>query len=209
MGFKITRFQSCLMSLGALKLFLEDSLKSFKAIPRHDTRFVLGNYILINVHSFNQEWKRFESFAKNDDSIRQSCRIAKPAVDRIRYWKGLSQLRSKVLAHEMYDKDDQSLVDYRQFFGDKKAPVEPWEQALLGECAVNAISIALTRHRELNAQAQNIVSADVTHKFEVAGVSTKELFDIEADLILGKILHEVPEMRAGLNTGRDIDFQQN
>ena len=207
MGFNITRFQSCLMSLGALKLFLEDSLKSFKAISRGDTRFVLGNYILINVHSFNQEWKRFESFAKNDGSIKQSCRIAKPAVDRIRYWKGLSQLRSKVLAHEMYDKDDQSLVDFKKYFGDKKAPVEPWEQALLGECAVYAIGVALTRHSKLNAEAQAVVQACEAHQLVAAGISTVEMFNTEANLILEKILNEAPEMREGLNTGRDIDLK--
>lgn len=207
MGFNISRIQSSLMSLGALKFFLEDSLKSFKAIPREDTRLVLGNYILINVHSFNQEWKRFESFAKNDESVKESCVIAKPAVDRIRYWKGLSQLRSKVLAHEMYDKDDQSLVNYKRFFGDKKAPIEIWEQALLGECAVYAIGVALTRHSQLNIEAQAVVNACEAHQLEAAGVSTEDMFNVEADLILSQILDSAPELRKGLNTGREIDLK--
>ena len=209
MDFNITNLQSCLMSLGALKGFLEDSLRSFKAIQRADTRFVLGNYILINVHSFNQEWKRFESFAKEDDSVKRSCKIAKPATDRIRYWKGLSQLRSKVLAHEMYDKNDQNLVNFKRFFGDKKAPAEAWEQALLGECAVYAISVALSCHSTLHGEAQMIVEVSETHKLSVAGISTAKMFNIESDLILEQILIEAPELRIGLNTGRDIDLKSN
>lgn len=207
MGFNISRLQSSLLSLGALKLFLEDSLKSFKAIPREDTRFVLGNYILINVHSFNQEWKRFESFAKNDESVKESCVIAKPAIDRIRYWKGLSQLRSKVLAHEMYDKDDQSLVDYKKYFGDKKAPIEPWEQALLGECAVYAIGVALTRHSQLNIEAQAVANSCNAHQLKIAGISTVDMFNTDADTILSQILDKAPELREGLNTGRGIDLK--
>lgn len=190
MAFEITTFQSSLLSLAALKGFLEDALRPIKFVDRADCVASLSSFILINVHSFNQEWKRFESFARNDLEVRQTLKLAGPFVRRVRSWKGLSRLRSGFLAHEPFDKDDQSLVDVRGFFGDGKAPSELWEQILLGECAVYAIGIALTRHDVDRRGAVEIVYKDGPHHIELCGISTEAEFNEEIEKLRGELIAE-------------------
>lgn len=177
MVYEISTFQSSLLSLAALKLYLEDALRPIKAITRVDAVDSLAVLILINVHSFNQEWKRFESFAKTDLDVRETLRIASPMVRRIRSWKGIGKLRSGALAHEPFNNDDQSLVDIAEFFGEGKAPSEVWEQILLGECAVYAIAIALTRHDKERELAVEVVYKNGPHDLPKCGISTKGEFE--------------------------------
>lgn len=193
-AFDISIFQSSLLSLATIKGFLESSLCPIKSIDRVDLRDSLGNYIVINIHSFNEEWKRFESFAKNDPRVRETVRIASPMVKRIRYWKGLSKLRSKALAHELFSREDQTLVDIRPLFGEAKAPSQVWEQILLGECAVYAIAVALTRHNVERDKAVRVVYIDGPHMIEDCGISSKSEFDVIMKKFKDGMISSEPEL---------------
>lgn len=196
MPFELTRLQKSLMSLSALKGFLETALRPAKAIDRPDLRGSLMSYLLICVHSFDQEWKRFSGMGKDDVEIRRTLALASPLVKRIRRWKGLAKLRSKVLAHELYDKDSMELVDVREYFGEGKAPTEFWEAVLLAECAVWAISIAITRHEAEQVAAKRIIYADGPHKVTLCGVSSEEDFQAEMDGFKRDLLAASPELAA-------------
>lgn len=194
MSFDITILQSSLLSLAAIKRYLEDALRPIKSITRTDAVDSLAALILINVHSFNQEWKRFETFAKDDPGIRRTLKIAAPLVRRIRSWRGLGRLRSGALAHEPFNKNDQSLVDIASLFGPGKAPSELWEQILLGECAVYAIAIALTRHNHERELAVSIVYKDGPHLIKRAGIESKSDFEREIGTLRLELLQKDPSL---------------
>ncbi|MEP9320444.1 hypothetical protein ABKS89_25085 [Pseudomonas sp. LABIM340] len=194
MPFDLTRLQKCLMSLSALKRFLEDALRPAKSIPRQDLRESLASYLLICVHSFDQEWKRLSGMGKDDAEIRRTLELASPLVKRIRRWKGLAKLRSRVLAHEPYDKDSMELVDLREYFGEGKAPTEFWEAVLLAECAVWAIAIAITRHEAEQEAAKRIIYADGPHRIPPCGVSSEEDLQAEMDAFKRDLLSDSPDL---------------
>jgi hypothetical protein len=182
MSFDLTPLQTSLLSLAAVKLYLSDALRPAKALSRQDLRNSLSSYIMISVHSFNQEWKRFEGLGKEDMEIRETLRIASPLVRRIRSWKGIGRLRSSALAHEPFDFQSGKLIEVRELFGPGKAPSEFWEQILLAECAVWAISVALERHDAEREKAVMHVYADGPHDIVRCGISSSEAFDEQMDL---------------------------
>lgn len=194
MAFDITVFQSSLLSLAAIKRYLEDALRPIKSIRRVDAVDSLAALILINVHSFNQEWKRFESFAKDNPDVRKTLKTAAPLVRRIRSWRGIGRLRSGALAHEPFSKEDQSLVDIAALFGPGKAPTELWEQIILGECAVYAIAIALTRHDLDRKSAVSKVYKDGPHILQRAGIESEAEFERDIGILRHSILQEDPSL---------------
>lgn len=188
MTFNLTPLQTSLLSLAAVKTYLSDALRPAKAVTRQDLRDSLASYLMISVHSFNQEWKRFEGLGRNDLVVRETLRIASPLVRRIRSWKRISKLRSSALAHEPYDALNGKLVDMRELFGPGKAPSEFWEQMLLAECAVWAISVALQRHDHERRLAVAQVYSEGPHEIERCGIASADEFDDHMDAFREQIV---------------------
>lgn len=188
MTLNLTPLQTSLLSLAAVKTYLSDALRPAKAVTRQDLRDSLASYLMISVHSFNQEWKRFEGLGKDDLVVRETLRIASPLVRKIRSWKGVSRLRSSALAHEPFDAQNGKLVDMRELFGPGKAPSEFWEQMLLAECAVWAISVALQRHDHERRQAVAQVYSDGPHEIVRCGIASADEFDEQMEVFREQIV---------------------
>lgn len=188
MTLNLTPLQTSLLSLAAVKTYLSDALRPAKAVTRQDLRDSLASYLMISVHSFNQEWKRFEGLGKNDLVVRETLRIASPLVRKIRSWKGVSRLRSSALAHEPFDAQNGKLVDMRDLFGPGKAPSEFWEQMLLAECAVWAISVALQRHDHDRQLAVAQVYSEGPHNIVRCGISSADEFDEQMEVFREQIV---------------------
>lgn len=184
----LTPLQTSLLSLAAVKTCLSDALRPAKAVTRQDLRDSLASYLMISVHSFNQEWKRFEGLGKDDLVVRDTLRIASPLVRKIRSWKGVSRLRSSALAHEPFDAQNGKLVDMRELFGPGKAPSEFWEQMLLAECAVWAISVALQRHDHERQLAVAQVYSEGPHEIVRCGITSADEFDCHMEAFREQII---------------------
>ena len=74
-----------------------------KNIRNEDLKFTVCDHIQILLSSFLNEWKTFEGLGQ-DQKIRNTLKITSPALYRLRIWKGLTKVRSKLLAHGHRDK---------------------------------------------------------------------------------------------------------
>src|SRR6266568_4703986 len=104
---RFTPFEGSLLILRGLQTQLESALQALHAkelMANGDLQWTVCNHIQILLCSFLEEWKIFESFAEDDERIRDTLKIAAPALDRIRAWKGLERVRNTLLAHNLRDK---------------------------------------------------------------------------------------------------------
>ena len=151
---KISNLQKSLLILVGIKNQLEPSLRTLvpkERIKDEDLKFTICNHIQILICNFLEEWKILESQGK-DESIRTTLQIASPAVERIRQWKGLRKVRSRLLAHGHREYNGRVAWAWN-VFAKYKAPTAYAETILLGNCAIKAIKIALQRHRSIYKKA--------------------------------------------------------
>src|SRR5690242_3471355 len=80
------------------------ALRGKEQVANGDLEWTVCNHIQILLCSFLDEWKIFESFAEDNEWIRDTLKIAVPALDRIRAWTGLERVRNTLLAHNLRDK---------------------------------------------------------------------------------------------------------
>jgi hypothetical protein len=143
-----------LSELGASLLALRSRLHfidpALRALQRHasdaDVRSALCDFILIQVHAFQEEWRVFEALGEHDPNVRSTCDKVKPALERISKWRGLSYVRNAFLAHTRDRRNPPLLVPGSSIFND--VPTNDAEQILLGECAVLAVAVSLALHFE-------------------------------------------------------------
>lgn len=151
-GAQLTRLQESLLALSGIKNQLEPALR---AIKRHrqddDVKAAIASQLVILTVSFLEEWKNLERLGK-DERIRQTLRVTKPAVDRVRKWADLSRYRSSMLAHGFRGTDGR-LFNPTALAASGRAPFTFAEQMLLAECAVLAIATAYVRHAQEHQMA--------------------------------------------------------
>lgn len=168
-----------MLALSGLKNQLDPCLRTFKRyIYDQESKTCLSNYLLILVASFLQEWQQLERLG-SDAEIRRTLIAAAPATRRIRAWRGISRIRSSMLAHGFRDKDGR-LVNTTALFGPGQVPTTFAGQLLLGELAVYAIATALSHHRAVCTNALGIISALwPDEEPEACGISTMAEFEQE------------------------------
>lgn len=176
-----------LLALSSRKAFLEPALCSVKRhIGEDDTKWVICNFILMQVSVFLEEWKLFAAHAKQDASVKATCQIADPALKRIRSWSGLKHFRNSVLAHTRAKPDNTLPTGDRRI--EAFTPSNYAEQALLGECAVYAIATALIRHECVRSQA--LAAHGTGFNLSGGGIDTvgqykQALLDIRQEICMG------------------------
>src|SRR5437588_12808441 len=129
-----------------------------------DLQWTVCNHIQILLCSFLDEWKIFESFAEDDERIRDTLKIAVPALDHIRAWTGLERVRNTLLAHNQRDKKGNP-VNTWDVFNSNKTPTAYAETVLLARLAVLAIRRTHKQHySEFHLAAQRLTQYHVAIK---------------------------------------------
>jgi len=153
--------------LRGLQTQLESALQALHAkelIANGDLQWTVCNHIQILLCSFLEEWKIFESFAEDDERIRDTLKIAAPALDRIRAWTGLERVRNTLLAHNLRDKKGNPASTW-DVFNSNKIPTAYAEIVLLARLAVLAMKRTRERHHsEFHLAAQRLTQYHVTIK---------------------------------------------
>jgi hypothetical protein len=200
---QLTKLQETLLVLGALKNQLQPALKVIKRyMADDDLKFTATNHLMILVSSFLDEWKRLEGLGFDPD-VRKTLDTAKPAVNRIRQWRGISRLRSSMLAHGFRQKDG-SLTQIAELLQPGRAPVRYAEQVLLAECAVYAISTAICQHRKAHREAVAFMyQARSGQVSDGGGVDTMGEFHQEVARIRVAITASDPSLEACFNGSQE------
>jgi len=192
---EFTPLQESLLQLAALKSQLESALRTMVPEDRvkdEDLKFTVCNHIQILLCSFLEEWKIFESLGR-DKRIRDTLKIASPALDRIRRWRGLRKVRSTLLAHGLRDRKGAPAWPW-VVFKKYEAPTAYAETILLGNCALLAIEVALARHLAEYKEA-TCKLLQMNRDIEDKGIRTVGEIKIELDKIkvemlrIARVLH--------------------
>lgn len=173
----LTKFQESLRVLSGMKTIFENDLKVMKRYIRdEDLKWSLNNKMLIDICSFMDEWQRFNQYAEQDQSIRDTMKVTAPAIRRIKKWKGIKGFRNTVLAHGLRDdKDSGKPTCLGKRYFDANVPTTYAEVMLLSEFCVYAISAFICRHQDDHFIA---ISEQVSVPDNVIrGIRTQQDFD--------------------------------
>src|SRR5205809_2216244 len=155
---RFSPFEESLLILRGLETQLESALHALQGkalVANGDLEWTVCNHIQILLCSFLDEWKIFESSGK-DERIRDTLKIAAPALDRIRAWTGLERVRSTLLVHNQRDKEGNPVSTW-DVFNSNKSPTAYAEILLLARLAVLAIRRTRERHySEFHLAAQRL-----------------------------------------------------
>jgi hypothetical protein len=135
-----------------------------------------NNKMLIDISSFLDEWKRFNTYAKDDERVKETMRITAPAIKRLKRWEGIKGMRNTMLAHGHRDDGNDgklTCLDARYF--DADVPTTYAEVMLLSEYCVFVISAFLCRHKEDHEIA--LKNVPKREKDVVRGIQTQGEFD--------------------------------
>ncbi|HHQ4578224.1 hypothetical protein ACET8J_04230 [Aeromonas veronii] len=173
----LSKFQESLLVISAMKNIMENDLRVFKRyINDDDLKYALNNKMLIDICSFLDEWKRFNTYAKESVRIRETMKITAPAIKRLKSWTGIAGMRNTMLAHgyrDANDNDKPTCLKKRYF--EAEVPTTYAEVMLLSEFCVYVISAFICRHNEEHKAALETIP-----KFEVTakkGIETQVEFD--------------------------------
>ncbi len=183
----LTPFQESLLILAALSNRIEKALKAMipeDRIEDDNLKFTITNHIHIILCSFLEEWRKLEALG-SDDKIQATLRIVSPALNRIRQWRGLSKVRSILLAHGHRDENKDAVLPW-QVFKKYNAPTTYAETILLGNCSILAVKVLLTQHKSDYQEAVHQISR-LEQDIEDKGIRT--VGEIKAEL--GKIKDEM------------------
>lgn len=184
---QLTKFQESLLVLSGLKTVMENDLKVIKRyIHDEELKWSLNNKMLIDICSFIEEWKRFNTYAKDEQSIRDTMKITAPAIKRLKSWTGIQGLRNTVLAHGFRDDNDQgklTCIDKRFF--DADVPTTYAEVMLLSEYCVYVISAFICRHRDDHQLAISKLpfrKVNVTRGIETLEDFNKDILELQCHM---------------------------
>ncbi|WPK53864.1 hypothetical protein [Vibrio fluvialis] len=197
----LTKFQESLLVLSGLKTVMQNDLKVIKRYMRdEDVKWSLNNKMLIDICSFMDEWKRFNNYAKDDQSIRETMKITAPAIKRLKSWTGIQGFRNTVLAHGFRDDNDQgkpTCLDKRYF--DANVPTTYAEVMLLSEYCVYVISAFICRHKEDHQLAiSNQPSKDTC---VTRGIETLEEFNKDVEELQRHMFELDPTLKEQFGIG--------
>jgi|GEM_PF-5808150 hypothetical protein len=182
----MTEFQESIVALTAIRNSIERAMLCLYSVEgvhlsgRQERLndpflvFTLQNYIQILLCSFLEEWQRFSSFAKKDDTVKETARIVLPAIDRFKKWPGLYKIRSSMLAHSPRDKG-RSIMFPWVAFGKLRCPTTLEETILLAMCALKSIDYTKERYKVEQTEAEKEIFK-MDRAINIQGISnTKEL----------------------------------
>ena len=176
----LTPLQESILILLGIKNQIEVALKSIQPKERvkdEGLKFTVCNHIQILVCSFLEEWRKLEGLG-TDSEIQKTLKVASPAIDRIKKWKGLAKVRSVLLAHPQRDSDG-TFVPPWQAFASYSAPTTYAETIVLGNCARKALSVVLKRHAKEYKLAFAIVESQAE---DIADKGIQTVGEIRSDL---------------------------
>ena len=199
-----TPFQGVLLCLSAIKATLEPCLRTTKRY-RHDEslQYDLLNYLMIQVQSFMDEWRKLGPLRNDVPGLLTVLEVASPAVRRIKKWKGIYNVRSRLLAHSPRDKDGR-LTEVEHLLAAGTFPTMYAEQMLVAECAVYAISTMLASYDAERAEAQRMYYSRPLPKIEGHGISTLQEFEDDIRAIRLAILAKAPQLEASFGEFRPL-----
>ena len=177
----LTKLQESLLVLSGLKTVMENDLRVIKRYMHDDDlKWSLNNKMLIDICSFMDEWKRFNTYAKDDVAIQYTMKITAPAIKRLKSWTGIQGFRNTLLAHGFRDNNNQgkpTCLDKRYF--DADVPTTYAEVMLLSEYCVYVIAAFLSRHKE---DHQLAISKQPSRETNVIrGIETLEDFNKDVE----------------------------
>lgn len=173
----LSKFQESLLVISAMKNIMENDLRVFKRyIHDDDLKYALNNKMLMDICSFLDEWKRFNTYAKESVRIRETMKITAPAIKRLKSWTGIAGMRNTMLAHgyrDANDNDKPTCLKKRYF--EAEVPTTYAEVMLLSEYCVYVISAFICRHNEEHKAAlETIPNFEAMAK---KGIETQGEFD--------------------------------
>lgn len=147
----LTPIQENLLIFQSLVNYIEMALST---IPPHKDRlkdeplkFILSNWLLLQISSFLDEWKKFEGLGKDNIPIQKIAQKTSPYLKRIRKWKGIYKFRSMVLAHSFRDENN-NFISAPKVHLKHDVPTAYAEIFLLANCAINAMKVALNHSKD-------------------------------------------------------------
>ena len=176
----LTPLQESILILLGIKNQIGVALKSIQPKERiqdEGLKFTVCNHVQILVCSFLEEWRKLEGLG-TESEIQKTLKVASPAIDRIRKWKGLAKVRSQLLAHP-HRASDGSFVPAWQTFANYSAPTAYGETIVLGNCALKATSVVLKRHAKDYRIAIAILESQAE---EIADTGIRAVGDIKSEL---------------------------
>ncbi|MDF2414680.1 hypothetical protein [Aeromonas sp. 1HA1] len=173
----LSKFQESLLVMGAIKNNMQNDLKVFKRyIKDEDLKFSLYGKMIIDICSFLNEFKRFNAYSRESESIRDTMRITAPAITRLKCWRGMEGMRNTMLAHGFRDeKDEGKLTSISKRYFEAEVPTSYAEVVLLSEYCVYVISAFICRHSEEYQSALDTVPKVDVHVQR--GIKTMAEFD--------------------------------
>lgn len=196
----LSKFQESLLVISAMKTIMENDLRVFKRyIHDDDLKYALNNKMLIDICSFLDEWKRFNTYARDSERIRETMKVTAPAIKRLKSWRGIEGMRNTMLAHgHRDDNDNGKLTCLNKRYFEAEVPTTYAEVMLLSEYCVYVISAFICRHKEEHKAALETVP-----KFEVEvkrGIETQDEFDAAVKALQEHMFELDPSLKQGFGT---------
>ncbi len=153
-----TKFEEILIRFTGVKSLTESTIRTYKRhIRNEESRFVIGNYLLINARSYIEVFEDFKKIPEKNEDIKLSILANEPFANKIQSWNGLRDLRNQVLAHGFDDKTGKTVANIEKFYTSKSIPTTDWEIILLGECAAFSCGCIMTKFdKELKSAQEKI-----------------------------------------------------
>jgi len=185
----LTPIQESLLILAGLSNQIKwaiDSVLLEDRIKDENLKFTISNHIHIILCSFLEEWHTLEKLGV-DKKLIVILKITSPALSRIRKWKGLTKVRSILLAHGHRDKKGMLVCPW-EVFKEYNAPTAYAETMLLGKCALLATKVLLKYYKlEYNTAIQNF--SETKRKIMDKGIRTIKDIDAELEQVTNGMLH--------------------
>lgn len=193
----LSKFQESLLVISAMKTIMENDLRVFKRyIHDDDLKYALNNKMLIDICSFLDEWKRFNTYARDCERIRETMTITAPAIKHLNSWSGIKGMRNTMLAHGYRDDSDNGkLTCLNKRYFEAEVPTTYAEVMLLSEYCVYAISAFICRHKEEHKAALETIP-----KFEAAtkkGIETQDEFNAAVKALQEHMFELDPSLKQG------------
>jgi len=152
-------------------------MMQMERLEDEDLKFTVFNYVQVLLCSFTEAWQYLERMGDLPE-VCKSLRVASPAIDRIRKWKGLYKIRSMLIAHPTRDSDRKFTYSW-DAFAQFDAPTNYAEILFLGNCALRAGKILLRYHHDAYESAWRIASTQMKN-IDRIGITT--VGDIKREL---------------------------
>jgi len=192
----LTKFQETLSIFSAIKNNLELDLRVIKRyINDGELKYSLTNKMLVDIVSFLAEWKRINTYAKENEEIKETMKVTSTLIKRIKTWKGIEGMRNTMLAHGFRDgnnNDRLTCLDKRYFNAD--VPTNYAEIILLSELIVFVIATFICRHSNDNNISKQY-HLNKKHSIKSKGISTMQEFESEIKSYINELFKKDPTLK--------------